>query len=153
MMERIRLRAEDAEDLAILSAMLQDARAPLREMMYDPEAGRFLVAFTRYRRELLKDPCSCEGLLETPSVLTIEEAGRVLYRGLDAAEPEREHTLLTVATEPGSEGRVHIHLVFEGRAEIQVRARSIRCRLEDFGESVPCRVNPCDHFAESGREG
>ncbi len=149
MTRKLKLRAEDHEDLAVISAVLQDARVSLREMMFDPGERRFMAAFARYMRELQEDPCSCEGLLEIPSALTFEEVEKVLYRNLDPGEPERELVLLTIATEPGRDHLLHIHLVFAGGAEIQLRTDRIVCRLEDFGESCPCRVNPCDHFAES----
>ncbi len=149
MMKKLKLRAEDPQDLAIISAILQDARVSLKEMVFDPEAGRFMAAFARYMRELQEDPCSCEGLREIPSALTFEKVERVLYRDLDLEDRERELVLLTIATEPGRDHLLHIHLVFAGGAEIQLRSDAIRCRLEDFGESCPCRVNPCDHFAET----
>ncbi len=149
MMKKLKLRAEDPQDLAIISAILQDARVSLGEMAFDPESGRFMAAFARYMRELQEDPCSCEGLLEIPSALTFEKVERVLYRDIDTGDRAKEMTLLTIATEPGRDHLLHIHLLFAGGAEIQLRSDAIHCRLEDFGESCPCRVNPCDHFAET----
>ncbi len=148
MMKKLKLRAEDPEDLAIISAVLQDARVSLGEMVFDPASGRFMAAFARYMRELQEDPCSCEGLLEVPSALTFEKVEKVLYRDLDPDDPAKEMVLLTIATEPGRDHLLHIHLVFAGGGEIQLRTDTISCRLEDFGESCPCRVDPCDHFAE-----
>ena len=36
----LRLRAEDAEDLAVISACLQDALVAVRDLAYDPEARK-----------------------------------------------------------------------------------------------------------------
>jgi hypothetical protein len=147
--ERLRLKAADPEDLAVIAACLQDARIPIKEMVFMPGEQRFAAAFVRYRRELLADPTSCVGLTECPSALTFEGVAEVKYRGLDPSDLERELCLLTIATEPGRRHLIHIDLVFEGDVWIQLRTDAIRCRLEDFGEAVPCKRTPCDHFAQA----
>jgi hypothetical protein len=146
---RLRLKAADPQDLAVMAACLQDARIPVREMAYMPAERRFAAAFTRYRRELLTDPSSCAGLTERPAALTVEGVAEVKYRGLDPAMLDRELVLLTIATEPGRRHLIHIDLVFEGDVWIQLRTDAIHCRLEDFGEPAPCRRTPCDHFAQA----
>lgn len=146
--ERLRLKAADAEDLAVIAACLQDARIPIKEMVFMPQAQRFAAAFTRYRRERLADPTSCVGLTECLSALTVEGVAEVKHRGLDPSDLERELTLLTIATEPGRQHLIHIDLVFEGDVWVQLRTDAICCRLEDFGDPVPCRRTPCDHFAQ-----
>lgn len=147
--ERLRLKAADPEDLAVIAACLQDARIPVKEMVFMPGEQRFAAAFVRYRRELLADPTSCAGLTECPSALIFEGVAEVKYRGLDPSDLERELSLLTIATEPGRRHLIHIDLVFEGDVWIQLRTDAIHCRLEDFGEAVPCKRTPCDHFAQA----
>lgn len=145
---RLRLRAEDAEDLAILSAILQDARAPLAEMAFDAGAGRFMASFVRYMRERQPDPEERDGLAEIDSAIVFEGIRTVRHRGIDAGEPDRELTLLTIATHPGRDSLLDIDLVFAGGGVIRLVTDAIRCRLEDHGEPRPCRVPPDDHFAE-----
>ena len=148
MTDKLRLKATDAEDLAVIAACLQDARVSLREMLFSPDERRFAAAFVRYRREAQADWSSCEGLTECPAALVFEGIESVKYRGLDPAQPERELSLLTIATAPGKERLIHIELVFEGDAHIQLRTDAIACRLDDFGPPEPCRIVPCDHLAE-----
>ncbi|MCB2054214.1 MAG: DUF2948 family protein [Geminicoccaceae bacterium] len=148
MSERIRLRAEDTLDLAIISALLQDARTSLSEMVYDAEERRFMVACTRYRREKPHDVETCEGLTECPAVLVFDCIEEVKHRGLDAEDPGLELSLLTIATEPGQRLMFHIDLVFDEDREIQLRSDCIDCRIDDFGEPVVARRTPCDHFAD-----
>ncbi len=148
MSEKLRLKATDAEDLAVIAACLQDARICLKEMVFSPAEHRFMGAFTRYRRERLKDWSSCEGLTECLAALVFDEIAEVKYRGLDTAHPDKELVLLTIATEPGKSHLIHIDLVFEGDAQIQLRTDRIACRLDDFGAAEPCRVTPCDHLGE-----
>jgi hypothetical protein len=146
MSDKLRLRAADAEDLAVIAAVLQDARIVLKEMVFQPAEHRFMAAFTRFRRERQADPTNCEGLTEIASALVFEGISEVKYRGLDPAAADEEHELLTIATEPGQKTLIHIDLVFAGDAEVQLRTERIDCRLDDFGEAALCRVTPCDHF-------
>jgi hypothetical protein len=146
--EKLRLKATDPEDLAVISACLQDARTCLHEMAFSPAERQFAVAFTRYRRELMKDWSSCDGLTECPSALVLDDIDEVKYRGLDGARPDKGLVLLTIATEPGKNHLIHIDLVFEGDAQIQLRTDRIACRLDDFGDPEPCKITPCDHLGE-----
>jgi hypothetical protein len=146
MSDKLRLKAADCEDLAVIAACLQDARIPLKEMAFLPGERRFVAAFTRYRRELLPDPSSCEGITECASALVFDEVDEVKYKGIDPANLEREFSLLTIATGPGRQRLIHIDLMFEGDVSIQFRVDRIAARLDDFGEPVPSAVTPCDHF-------
>ena len=102
--DKLRLKAADCEDLAIIAACLQDARIPLREMVFAPGERRFMAAFTRYRREKQADPSSCDGLTECASALVFEGIEEVKHKGLELDDLDRELTLLTIATEPGATG-------------------------------------------------
>src|SRR5258707_7154439 len=45
----LRLRAEDADDLAVISACLQDALVSVRGLAYDCEARSFVFVANRFR--------------------------------------------------------------------------------------------------------
>ena len=145
---KLRLKAGDIEDLAVLAACLQDARIPLKEMVFLPGEGRFVAVFTRYRREAQSDPSSCDGLTECQAGVVFEGIETVKHRGLDPTDLDKELSLLTIATEPGRGELIHIDLVFEGDQQVQLRTREIDARLDDVGDAVPCKVSPCDHFAD-----
>lgn len=148
MTEKLRLMAGDAEDLAVIAACVQDARITLREMAFTPGEHRFAAAFKRYRRERLPNWSDCEGLTECLAALVFDSIDQVKYRGLDAGKPDVELTLLTIATEPGKDHLIHIDLVFEGDAQIQLRTDRIQCRLDDFGAPEVSKVTPCDHLSD-----
>ena len=147
-LEPVRLRAEDVEDLAVMAALLQDARITLREMVFDPEENSFIAAFTRYRRELLADPTGCEGLTERGSALRLGCVEVVKHKKLDPDDLDRELTLLTIATAPGERHLFHVELIFDDGVQIQLRTDCIDAVLEDFGEVRRSVRTPCDHFAE-----
>jgi hypothetical protein len=146
MSDKLHLRATDPEDLAVISACLQDARISLKEMVFTPAERRFLAAFVRFRRELQDDWQSCAGLTECDAALVFEDVAEVKHRGLDLADLDRPLELLTIATSPGREHRLHIDLVFAGDRQVQLRTDRIECRLDDFGEPVASRTTPCDHL-------
>lgn len=145
---KARLRAEDAEDLAVIAAFLQDAATNLKEMVYTPDEQRFIGVFKRFRREHQADWNSCDGLTLCTAALTFEQVASAKYRGLDARDLDRPLSLLTIATEPGQQQLIHIDLVFEGGAEIQLRTDQIMAKLEDLDEPVLAKTTPCDHFKE-----
>ena len=47
----LKLRAEDTEDLAVISACLQDALVAVRDLAYAPEEHSFLFVANRFRWE------------------------------------------------------------------------------------------------------
>ncbi|MBV5335567.1 DUF2948 family protein, partial [bacterium] len=47
----IKLRAEDEEDLAVISACLQDAILPVAEMCFERAARRFVLVANRFKWE------------------------------------------------------------------------------------------------------
>ena len=149
MTTKLRLRAEDAQDLAVIAAILQDARARVADMVYDPEAGRFAAVLARYRRELPHDPATCEGLSETDAVLTFECVAATKHRGLAERPLDADLTMLTITTEPGGRRLFHIDLLFDDGRAIQLRSDCIDCRLEDVGEPRGCTRTPCDHFSDA----
>jgi hypothetical protein len=142
MPERLRLKAEDGDDLSVIAACLQDALIPLSEMVYLAEEGRFLAAFTRFRRECLADPARCDGLTQIHAVLTFSAVEAVHHLGLDSRFGAVRLELLTMIAAPAEGGGSDVTLVFAGDAAIRLRVRRIAATLADFGEPWPAPVPP-----------
>lgn len=136
----LKLRAEDADDLAILSAALQDAAVPIADMRYFPEDKRFMLAASRYRWEADRG-ANAGGGERIASALIFERVTRVRRRGIEQADGERILALLAMET---GQGTVDIH--FSGEAAIRLEVEKLDCRLDDFGESWPTIFRP-DHKA------
>src|ERR1051325_4571288 len=58
----LRLRAEDAEDLAVISACLQDALVAVRDLAYDPGAAMFVLVANRFRWEACRSDSGRAGI-------------------------------------------------------------------------------------------
>jgi hypothetical protein len=149
MVEQLRLKAVDSDDLSIIAACLQDALIPLSEMAYLAEEHRFVAAFTRFRRECLADPSRCEGMSMCQSALVFNQVEAVQHAGLDSRFGAVKLELLTLIAAPGEDGLIDVALLFAGDAAIRLRVREIAATLEDFGEPWPAPVTPAHELAEA----
>ena len=147
MKDCLRLKAVDADDLAVIAACLQDALIPLSEMVYLPDERRFLAAFTRFRRECLADPTCCEGLTECHSVLTFNNVECVKHHGIDPRFGGVKLEFLTMVAQPGGDGLTTVVLIFAGDMALQLRMRGISATLSDFGEPWPAHAAPRHELA------
>jgi hypothetical protein len=139
----LRLRAEDAEDLAVLSACLQDALVSVRDLAYDRDGGTFMLAANRFRWE--GRPETMAPFERTLCGVTFETVVGIAYRGFQRREEERILSLLTIKPLAGdrqSKSGVTIDLEFAGGATIRLSATAIRCRARDFGEPWPTPWQP-----------
>jgi len=138
----LRLRAEDAEDLAVISACLQDALVSVRDLAYDREARVFVLVANRFRWE--GDPTMVgtgRPFERTLSGVAFDEIDGVAYRGFHRSEEDRILSLLAIRPLLGPTGGT-IDLEFAGGATIRLTAASVRCRLRDFGEPWPTVWQP-----------
>lgn len=128
--KKLRLRAVDYEDLAVFSAVLQDARAPLREMAFDPDERRFLAAFNRCCRERDEADTNCLAVLRVEGVRTVN------HRGLITSDMDRVHHLVLILQEPepAPKDGVYLTLVFRDGSAIRLEVDAVDCRLEDLDD-------------------
>ena len=141
--DRLKLRAVDEEDLAVLAAFLQDSIACVGEMAYLPEERRFGLVVSRFCWERAV-PGDAERLYDrTECAISIEGVELPKYRGFQLRERSRLMPLLTLGWHDGA-----VQLTFGGEAALRLIAKSLDLRMEDFGPSWPTRYKP-----EHGREG
>ncbi len=135
----LRLVAQDAADLGIVSSMLQDALAPPSDMAWLQDERRFVMAVNRFRWE------QGEATERVHAGVSFENVERVKRRNLAGARRGGFLSLLSVtlaAAEPG--GGAVVELTFAGNAAIRLETASLLCHLEDFGEPWPASRRP-DH--------
>jgi hypothetical protein len=136
--QRLKLRATDADDLAIFSAILQDAVIPGDEMTYLPSERRFVLVANRFRWEESQDQDVPGRIYErVHSGLVIDAVRAVKMRGIDPRAKERILSLLAIEQRDGA-----IELTFSGGAAIRVEVDRILCHLEDVAEPYPTRLRP-----------
>ncbi len=98
----LRLKARDSDDLAIVSALLQDAVLPLKETSWQPDLKRFGMLVNRFRWE---DKAYAEQRSRpyerVQSMLVIDSVQNVSSMGVDHANKEQIISILSVAYEGG----------------------------------------------------
>ena len=101
----VRLMASDADDLKVVSALLQDAATLAKDIAWLPHQRRFAFIANRYRWE------APEAEERVRVGVHFDGVARARVRGFDPTAGERPVTFLSVAFEPAEEppgGVVHI---------------------------------------------
>ena len=145
--EPLRLRAEDAEDLAVISACLQDALVVVGDFAFDRDEHRFMFIANRFRWECGLPSADGDGGFERILCgIAFDAVSGVSYRGFRRADDERILSLLAIRPALGEKGGV-VDLEFAAGATVRLEIGRVRCRLKDLGEPYPTRWLP-DHDAE-----
>lgn len=144
MAERLKLRAEDAEDVSVLSAVLQDALVAVGEMTYQPEERRFVLVANRFRwePEAAAQRRSFERIL---AGLRIDTVTAVQRRGFEPNDQDRLLALLALRSEGSA-----LYLDFAGGSAIRLDVERIACHLDDLGEPWPTRWQPRHPLDQAG---
>jgi DUF2948 family protein len=138
----LKLRAEDADDLAVISACLQDALVAVRDMAFVPQDRTFLLAANRFRWEGAARTERAEaGYQRILCGVTFRAVIGVSYIGFRRSEDDRILSLLTIRPWHDGEGDA-IRLEFSGGAAIRLDVTRIVCHAQDLGEPWPTRWQP-----------
>jgi hypothetical protein len=138
----LKLRAEDADDLAVISACLQDALVAVRDLAFVPEDRTFLMVANRFRWERASRSARGEaGYQRTLCGITFGEVGGVSYHGFRRSEDARILSLLAIRPALDGEGDA-IQLEFSGGATIRLEVDRILCHAQDLGEPWPTPWQP-----------
>lgn len=151
----LKLRAEDPDDLTVISACLQDALVPVRDLAYDRATQTFMLVANRFRWECSGQPATDDGFYERVLCgVSFGGVESVAYRGFRRSEEARILSLLAIrpAHEAASSTNgVTIDLDFAGDSTIRLNATTIRCVASDLGEPWPTTWHP-DHPPDDPEE-
>lgn len=128
----LNLGAVDAEDLQVVSALVQDSVLPVTEIAFQKRHHRLCLLLNRVRREDL-DAAAQRGrpVERVQSLLTIETALSVGAQGIDKSDQEMILSLLSVSFEPGEEGGGHVLLTFAGDGALRAEVEALEVTLKD----------------------
>jgi hypothetical protein len=136
--EPLRLLAEDEDDLAVISAALQDAIAKVGDIEWDARGRRFTLALNRYLWEV---PGGLLGNrvragLQFGSVLAVKS------RNLRRDPPDAVIELLAVRFEPGEAPGGAIRLAFAGGGDLELTVECVDAALADISAPWPTSSTP-----------
>ncbi len=143
---RLRLKATDPEDLAVIASFLQDAIVPIQEMSFQPAEARFVIAATRFRWEDAGDTHEDGRIYERQLCgLSFDGVRTARVRGIDRTRAGEILSLLTVTANEDAT----IDLIFAGGGVIRLEIEGILCHLDDFDEPWPTMWRPNHPDAEA----
>lgn len=128
----LRLVASDPEDLAVISALVQDAVLPVTEMRHDPRRRRFALMLNRFRWEDRTQAEAVGRVYErVRSALVIEDVLAVQSQGFDRGDKDLVLSLLALDFAPGADGTGRLTLTLAGDGAVALDVEALDLRLED----------------------
>ena len=131
----LRLLAEDAGDLAVLSAALQDAVAKVGDILYEAKPRRLTIAFNRFRWE-------AGGRQRVRSALQLGGVLQVQTRKLRRERKDAVVELLALTFEPGEAPGGLLTLSFAGGGDLRARVECVDAVLADLSAPWPTPRQP-----------
>ena len=141
----LKLRAEDEDDLRVLSAQLQDALVPIADMAFLNVEQSFVMVVNRFMWERAVEPNAPDSeptFLRTNCGVRFYGVRGVRYRGLDRTDRRQVLNLLSIEAADG-----RILLRFAGGGDVRLDCDAVDCRIQDIDEPWPTRHRP-QHVSE-----
>lgn len=137
-MNPLKLVALDEEDLAVISAHLQDAEAPLSEIAYLPREKRFALCLARLEWET--DPAAPPRRRLTG--LHFERVLAAQARNMDPRRKDEVAELIGVVFEPAEAPSGSITLFFSQDRAVRLEVECIEAQMRDMGPVWEAQSRP-----------
>lgn len=131
----LKLLAQDAEDLAVLSAALQDAVAKVGDIDYEPKARRLTIAFNRYRWE-------ADGGQRVRSALQLAGVLGFQTRKVRRNAPDAVLEILAMTFEPGEAPGGVVTIACAGGGDLRATVECVEAVLADLSQPWPTPRKP-----------
>jgi hypothetical protein len=131
----LRLLAQDEDDLAVISAALQDAVAKVGDINFEPKARRLTLAFNRYRWEA-GGGARVRSALQLAGVLSFQT------RKIRRDAPDAVLEILAMTFAPGEAPGGVVTLSCAGGGDLQATVECIDAVLADVSQPWPTPRKP-----------
>ncbi|MBU9697228.1 DUF2948 family protein [Rhodobacteraceae bacterium HSP-20] len=141
----LNLVARDGDDLAIISALVQDAVLTGADLKWERGKRRFACLVNRFRWEDREAAEAAKRPYErVRALLVIEDAGAVRSQGIDRGDPETVLSILSLGWEAGEDGTGAVTLVLAGDGAVRVEVEALEVTLHDVTKPyvAPSRRKP-----------
>lgn len=143
------LTARDAEDLKIVSALVQDAVFPITEMRWQPRRRRFAALINRFRWE---DRAAAEragrAYERVRALLVIDDVLKVQSQGIDRDQTEAILSLLSLEFELGVAGGGKLVLTLAGDGAVALEVEALEVTLRDVTKPYLAPSRKVPHHPE-----
>ena len=151
--DMLKLIALDVDDLAVVSAHLQDAIVLVGDMAFLAREKRFAALLNRFDWAGASNGRPTADHKRARAGLRIERVLKAEIAGIDRTRADQALLLLAIAFEPSGEppsGMIVLH--FSGGAGIRLHVECIEVQLSDTGAAWQTRLRP-DHPDDTTRDG
>jgi hypothetical protein len=144
----LRLRAETADDLAVIAALVQDAVAQTSEIAWARRHHRFALLINRFRWEDA-DAAAREGrpFERVQALLSIDGVLKARANGVDPRDRDLVLALLSLAFVPAAEGAGTLRLMLAGDGEIALDVECLDVTLADVSRPYMARAHSAPKHA------
>ena len=128
----LHLKALDAEDMGVLSAICQDAIVPAGEITFDANQRRFAMLLNRFRWED-REAAENRGrpVERVQAVLVFDDVLAARSLGIDSADKEMILSVLHIAFTPSTDGMGTAEITLAGDGSIALDLETIDVTLKD----------------------
>lgn len=144
MAKKLRILANNLEDLQVFSTVLQDAAVKVGDMAYFADARRFAAVTNRYLWEGDDGSGGANRPKRTRSGFRFEGVTKAAYKNVPMGDPNHVLELLTIEGEEVEGGAIIATLIFSGYAAVRLELECIDAFLEDLSEPWRAARQP-DH--------
>jgi len=127
----LNLGAMDADDLKVISALVQDAVFAITEMTWRPGQHRFGLLLNRFRWEDAAADTGRHAPERVQSLLVIDGVLGVASQGIDRRDREMILSVLSVGFEPAEDGAGHVVLILAGDGAVRLAVEALDVTLKD----------------------
>ena len=128
-MDQLKFVVLDAEDLAVVSAHLQDAVLKVRDVIWRPQEKRLVLALNRFDWESAQEQQFRRGLC----ALRFERVLSCKCKHVNPAGKDGILNLLAVEFEPTDAPAGAVRLTFSGDAVLRLDVECLEAELADLG--------------------
>lgn len=142
-MSDLKLIALDADDLAVLSAHMQDAVLRVGDMAFLGRDRRFAMIANRFDwTTAATTEHGEEPFQRRRAGLRFERVTAAKVQGFDPKRKDQVLALLAIGFEPTSEPEGDITLMFAGGGEVRLRVECIEAEMKDLGAVWAVKSKP-----------
>lgn len=136
-MTPLKIRAEGAGDIKILSTLLQDGLVRASDITYLEKERRFVLLLNRFRWEKKKRFLMPRRPERVRAALRFDFVDKVQFTGF---KPGDEHLVLNILSLVGEENC--LILTFAGKSAIKIGTEVVDITLEDISDPWPAKSEP-----------